>query len=279
MSPLSSNLVSVDWLEQHLDGRNIIVLYTSMANVVTGQTEAIPEGLIPGSVLFDFEQVFCDKKSPYPHTMPNEETFQREVRKLGINTDSHLVVYDNKGLYCAPRVWWMFKAMGHDNIHVLDGGLPAWLHKNAPVERQLLQCKDVGNFQALSKPRSFVNTHTIVKHLTKIKVLDARSEGRFKGTVAEPRAGLRSGHIPTSINLPFDLCLHNGHLKSTAELQALFSERGIDESSYIVTSCGSGVTACIIALAAYEIGLKRLSVYDGSWTEWGANSTLPITQG
>lgn len=279
MTQIESNLVTVEWLEEHLDGRNIMVLYTAMPDIATGNAEPIPKGLIPGSVLFDFEKVFCHKQSVYPHTMPDEATFQREARKLGINANSHLIVYDSKGLYSAPRVWWMFKAMGHDNIQVLDGGLPAWLKKQFPVEAVFLQPKEVGNFQALTKARSFVSSGAIAKHLSQIKLLDARSEGRFNGTAPEPRAGLRSGHIPGSINLPFNLCLREGHLKSQTELKELFTQRGISERSYIVTSCGSGVTACILALAASELGYSRLSVYDGSWSEWGANPKLPIASG
>lgn len=276
MMQLESNLVSVDWLEEHLDARNIIVLYTSMTDIATGQAEPFPKGLIPGSVWFDFEKIFCNKQSPYPHTMADEETFQREARKLGINVNSHIIVYDSKGVYCSPRIWWMFKAMGHDNVQVLDGGLPAWLSKGYPVDNDFLIGKDIGNFQALAKPRSFVSSGAIVKHLSKIRVIDARSEGRFKGTSPEPRPGLRSGHIPSSINLPFTLCIQQGHLKSKAELKQLFSERGIKEGAYIVSSCGLGVTACIITLAASELGYDRLSVYDGSWSEWGANAKLPI---
>jgi thiosulfate/3-mercaptopyruvate sulfurtransferase len=275
MVEMESNLVSVEWLEEHLDGRNIIVLFTSMADIASGTPEPLPVGLIPGSIFFDFEN-FCNKKSPYPHTMPSEEDFQREARKLGINANSHLIVYDSKGLYCAPRVWWMFKAMGHNNIQVLDGGLPAWLNKDFATDKHFLQPKDVGNFQALSKRRSFVSAGAIVKHLSQIKLVDARSEGRFNGTAPEPRPGLRSGHIPLSINLPFTLCLQQGHLKNKTQLATLFTERGINERSYIVASCGSGVTACIIALAASELGYEKLSVYDGSWSEWGANAQLPI---
>ena len=279
MARLSSNLVSAEWLEAHLDGRNIIVLFITMADIATGQPETLPAGFIPGSVVVDFEKVLCDKKSPSVHTMPNEATFQREVRKLGIDKNSHIIVYDSKGLFCAPRVWWMFKAMGHDNIQILDGGLPGWIKQGYAVNEKSLAPFHVGNFEALAKPRFFVSTRAILKHLKAITVLDARSEGRFKGSAPEPRAGLRSGHIPSSINLPFTLCLKDGHLKNVTELHDLFAQRGINEDSYIVTSCGSGVTACILALAASELGYYKLSVYDGSWSEWGADAKLPVAQG
>ena len=271
-----NNLVSVKYLKAMLDEPSLVVLYTSMADIVSGQAEPLPAELIPGSVFFDFEKVFCDTSSGLPHTMPSSELFELEARKLGINANSQIVVYDSKGLYSAPRVWWMFKAMGHNNISVLNGGLPAWLLNHYPVETALHTNQQTGDFKAKTNRNSFVSARWIVDHLDQINVIDARSSARFNGTAAEPRAGLRSGHIPGSANLPFNQCIDNGGLLPPSELKQQFADLNLNQQQPLVFSCGSGVTACILALAAIEAGYVNLSVYDGSWSEWGAKTELPV---
>ena len=271
-----ANLVSVEYLKAQLDDPTLLVLYTSMADIVSGLAEPIPAELIPGSVFFDFEKVFCDTSSGLPHTMPDAALFEREATKLGINANSKIVVYDSKGLYSAPRVWWMFKAMGHTNIAVLNGGLPAWLLNNYPVEKALHTSQQTGDFKAKTDKSAFVNASWIVEHLDHINVIDARSSARFNGTVPEPRVGLRSGHIPGSINLPFNQCIDNGALLPPSELKQQFADLNLNKQQPLIFSCGSGVTACILALAASEVGYSNLSVYDGSWSEWGAKVELPV---
>ncbi|KXI27724.1 sulfurtransferase, partial [Paraglaciecola hydrolytica] len=187
---MKSNLLSVDSLKARLSDANLIVLFTSMADIATGQAEVLPPMLIPNSLFFDFENVFCDKSSGLPHTMPKQKDFQREARKLGINANSSLVVYDSKGLYSAARVWWMFKTMGHKDVVVLDGGLPAWLEAQYPVSDSLGMLGKSGDFTAQNIPGLMVDSTWVLNHLQQSSVIDARSSARFNGTAPEPRAGL-----------------------------------------------------------------------------------------
>lgn len=226
---------------------------------------------IPGAVFFDIDKI-SDYNSPYPHMLPSAEIFAKSVAALGIGNDDEIVVYDTTGLFSAARVWWMFRVFGHEKVKVLDGGLPKWKAEYNALESGPSK-------RSSSIFQSHFNT-ALVRNFEQIKnnieykqelLLDARSPGRFLGTESEPRAGLPSGHIENSINIFFRECLAPPYntLKSITELRAVFEEKTILSQKF-VASCGSGVTACILALALYELGNKNVAVYDGAWAEWGS---------
>lgn len=270
------NLVSTQWLHKHLQDEGLVVLYTQMDNPVTGVKETSPGSYIPGSVFFDFECVFCDRSSNWPHSIPSSEEFSKELAKLGVSKDNVVVVYDNKGVYSSPRVWWMLRSMGVDRVYVLNGGLPKWQKENLICEPSLKEGQPVEEKKLNYHLSFFITAEQILDKQDKLQVLDARSRGRFYGTAPEPRKGLRSGHIPGSYTLPFTDIINGTELKSFSELTDIFESLDIQDDEPLVFSCGSGVTACILALAASEIGYTNLSVYDGSWSEWGAREDLPV---
>jgi thiosulfate/3-mercaptopyruvate sulfurtransferase len=275
---LPTPLVSVGWLEAQLDDPDLVVLDASMMPVgVSTASSGAAEHYIPGARVFDFDQRICDPGSSLPHMLPSPELFTREVRSLGVNGASRIVVYDRIGIFSSPRAWWMFRAMGHDRVAVLDGGLPAWSQAGLRLERAPRQVMAPGDFLAAPRRELFVDAEHVRRALvdSTVAVLDARSAGRFLGLEPEPRPGLRSGHMPNAINVPFGAVLAQGHLRPQQELVALLSAAA-GERQRLIFSCGSGVTACTLALAAELAGYSDKAVYDGSWSEWGLPSSRPV---
>lgn len=266
------HLKTISWLRANLMDKHLILLDASQSSNISGDQSVFRGKHIAGSQIFDIKTKFSDTSSPFPNTIPNELQFQLEARKLGINKDSVIVIYDNIGIYSSPRAWWLFRLFGHQNVYVLDGGLPEWVKEGHEITPQLLKTEH-GNFESLVNSE-LVKTFDSIQHnipFQNFKVIDARSKDRFEAKIEEPRKGLRSGSIPKSENLPYTRVLKNGKLISTLELNELFSPF-IETGKGLVFSCGSGVTACILLLAYSETTEKNASIYDGSWTEWGTLS-------
>jgi thiosulfate/3-mercaptopyruvate sulfurtransferase len=259
-------VVSVKWLHENINAENLIILDGTI-----NKTFDVSQNQIPNARLFDIKKKFSNTADPFPSAFPSAEQFQKEARNLGINNDSTIVVYDDKGIYSSARVWWLFKAFGYNNVAVLNGGFPSWLKAGYRTEPMKTYQGKKGNFTVYYQPE-FMTFFNRIKEASMNKthtIIDARSTGRFNCEIAEPREGLRMGTIPSSVNLPFTDLLDDGVLKPKVELEKLFYMLA-DKSDAVIFSCGSGITACVLALGATISGYKNISVYDGSWTEWGS---------
>lgn len=274
------NLVSTEWLADNL-GRVVVVDATyHLPHLARDARTEYEREHVPGAMFFDIDKI-ADAKSTLPHMLPAPAEFARAMEAIGIGDDDMVVAYDTYGIMSAARAWWSLRVFGHDKVAVLDGGLPKWRREGRPVESTRAQPR-AARFTprpraALVRAKAQVLAN-VASHAE--QVIDARAAGRFAGTAPEPRAGLRGGHIPGSRNVPFnELIGTDGTMKPADEIRARFAAAQVDPAKPIVTSCGSGVTACVLALALDRIGAPTVAVYDGSWAEWGLPGDTPVATG
>jgi thiosulfate/3-mercaptopyruvate sulfurtransferase len=264
-------VVGTEWLAEHLgDPRLVLVDASSTLNRT--------DEAIPGALLLDLDGPFADPSSGLPHTMPPACRLTAAARALGISRTSTVVAYDGKGLFAAARVWWMLRAAGFERVAVLDGGLPAWTAEGRPAGPHADPPAEPGDVELVPREGFFVGADDVARALEDpgAAVLDARSAGRFAGTEPEPRPGLRPGHMPGAVSLPYtELQRPDGRLLPPALLRERIAAAA-PEGQRIVTTCGSGLTACVLALGAHLAGREDVAVYDGSWSEWGRPGPRPV---
>jgi len=277
---LPGPLVSTDWLAAHLEDSSVRILDCSyhLPSVGRNARDEYAEGHIPGAQFFDIDAV-ADPENDLPHMLPDADGFAAAVARLGIANTHSVIAYDCYGVFSAPRVWWTFKVFGHEKVAVLNGGLKKWQAEDrplspgdeSPVPAVYQARKDMGLVRDLDAVRRNIDTGAEL-------FVDARSAGRFHGTEPEPRPGMRSGHVPGSVNLPFDRLIDRdaGCFRGTEDIRAAFDGAGIDGTTPVITSCGSGVTACVLTLGLDLIGRPHGAVYDGSWTEWGGRPDTAV---
>ncbi|WP_075214674.1 3-mercaptopyruvate sulfurtransferase [Mongoliimonas terrestris] len=274
-------LVSVDWLADRLRAPDVVPVDATWHLPTTGRlaAEEYLAGHIPGAVFFDIDGI-TDQASGLPHMLPPPEVFSSRMRRLGIGDGQTVVVYDAYGLFSAPRAWWTFKVMGVKDVKILDGGLPAWVAEGHMLAE--------GPTRRTERHFTARMDHTAVRDFAAVKaaldggtaqVVDARPAGRFRGDDPEPRPGLKAGHMPGAVNLPFGELVEDGRLKDPAAIRAAFAARGVDLDKPVITTCGSGVTAAMLTLALETVGARTVTLYDGSWAEWGGREDAPVEKG
>lgn len=277
---MSDTLVSTEWLAAHLGDQKLAVVDASwyMPNTGRDPDKEYLAAHIPGAVRFNMDEI-ADPDSGLPHTIADPELFARRVGELGISEDMTIVVYDAVGLFSAPRVWWNFRVMGAKDVRVLDGGFPKWEAENRPTQSGAVKPKpkkftphaDTGAVAYLNDIRSALDSG--------LQIVDARSPTRFRGEEEEPRAGVEPGHMPGAKNVHYSSIISDGKLKNAEDLTKIFRAAGVDPAAPMVTTCGSGVSAAILALAVDKMGYGVPRLYDGSWTEWGGNPDTPKARG
>jgi thiosulfate/3-mercaptopyruvate sulfurtransferase len=276
-------LVGTDWLAAHLGDPHVRVADASfkLPGITPTAWQDYERGHIPGAVFFDIDDI-AEPGTSLPHMIPPPELFGRKVGALGIGDDDRVVVYDGAGLSSAGRAWWMLRLFGHHDVAVLDGGLPKWRAEGRPLETAP-PSPPLRRFTARFDPALVRDKRALIENLAtrREQVVDARAAGRFDGSAPEARPGLRGGHIPGSRNLPYERVTdpHTRQLRNAEDLSQLFRDAGVALDRPIVTSCGSGVTACALAFALHLVGHPGAAVYDGSWSEWGLPGDTPIETG
>ena len=273
------SLVTTAWLAVRLNDQGVVILDATLPPL--GVTPPVDTRAryhavhIPGAVFFDIEEL-SDRPNPLPHMLPLPEVFSRNVSALGIGDQMDIIIYEQEGVFSGPRAWWTFRTFGAQNVHILDGGLRAWMEAGLPTDSGPVH----------RAPAAFHATldQDAVKHFPEIQqmiaargqILDARSAGRFAGTLPEPRLGLSSGHMPGATSIPYTELVEDGRLKPVEELRRIFAKKGVDLEQPITTTCGSGVTAAVLALGLEAAGAKQVTLYDGSWTEYAAHPQAVI---
>ena len=273
-------LVQTEWLASQLDNPSVRIVDATwmLPNAGRKGIEDFSAGHIPGAVFWDIDAI-ADPASSLPHMMPDEATFERHMNSLGISNDHHVVVYDSVSMMTSARVWWALRAFGHDRVSLLDGGAVKWRAEGRALSADAAEIGDT-SFKAGFNPAMVRSLDDVRANLDTgaAQVLDARSAGRFAAAEPEPRPECRSGHIPGSFNLPFNTLIDpaTSTIRPAAELSASLAEAGIDSARPVVTTCGSGITACVLALAMHLTGKDDVAIYDGSWTEWGSRTDTPV---
>ena len=273
-------LVGTDWLGLRLGQPGIRVVDATWYLPAAGRQgiEDYREGHIPGAAFWDIDAV-ADPDSSLPHMLPDEPGFAAHMERMGISNDDHVVVYDNVGMMTSPRAWWCLRAFGHDRVSVLDGGMSRWRAEGRPTTAETPPAAPASYAARLdpSLVRSIGDIRDNIETGTS-QILDARSAGRFTGAEPEPRPECRPGHIPGSLNLPFGDLIdpETGTFRRGGDLAARFAASGLEAERPVVTSCGSGVTACVLALGLHLLGREDVAVYDGSWSEWGSRDDTPV---
>jgi thiosulfate/3-mercaptopyruvate sulfurtransferase len=283
MTAADDPLVSTEWLAAHLGDANVKIIDASfkLPGVTPLPIDDYLRAHIPGAVFFDVDAV-SDQENPLPHMFPSAEQFGRDVGALGIGNGDTVVIYDGGGWVAGPRAWWMFLCYGHDKVRVLDGGLKKWIAEGRKTEGGKASPKAAA-FRTTFDAKRVRKLEEMVKNLASKaeQVIDARAGERFEGRAPEPRPGLRPGHIPGSRNLPYNQLFDpaTGTMKPLSELRTAFSRAGVNLDAPIVTSCGSGVSAAVLTLALYRLGVRGSALYDGSWSEWGVAGGPPVATG